>query len=170
MGGGTGSWSIATVTRYPHLKATIYELPVTAEIARGRIREANLGDRIAVVTGDALTDDLPDGHDTFLVANLVHYWTPHDNRALLRRIRQVATDNAQLLLADFWTDLTHTRPLQAALMVGEFAVHLRDGDVYSVDEIRSWLPETGWRFLHHTPLAGPQSLIVPPPPDLRGGG
>jgi len=45
-------------------------------------------------------------------------------------------------------------------MAGEFAAHVRDGDVYSVDEVRDWLPETGWRFVEHVPLAGPQSLIV----------
>ena len=45
-------------------------------------------------------------------------------------------------------------------MAGEFAVHLRDGDVYSVDEVRAWLSQTGWRFVEHTPLTGPQSVIV----------
>jgi hypothetical protein len=65
-----------------------------------------------------------------------------------------------LLLADFWTNATHTEPLHASLMAGEFAVHLRDGDVYSVDEVRDWLPDAGWRFVEHRPLAGPQSLIV----------
>jgi hypothetical protein len=36
-----------------------------------------------------------------------------------------------------------------------FAVHLRDGDVYSVDEVRGWPPEIGWRFVEHVALAGP---------------
>jgi hypothetical protein len=65
-----------------------------------------------------------------------------------------------LLLADFWTNVTHTEPLMAALMAGEFAAHLKDGDVYSVDEITHWLPETRWRFVTHAPLSGPVSLVV----------
>ena len=67
---------------------------------------------------------------------------------------------AQLLLADFWTDPTHTKPLPAALMAGEFAVHLNDGDVYSVEEATAWLSDTGWRLTEHTPLAGPISLVA----------
>ncbi|MGI9032366.1 MAG: methyltransferase family protein [Acidimicrobiales bacterium] len=63
-------------------------------------------------------------------------------------------------LADFWTDPTHTEPLHAALMAGEFAVHMRHGDVYSVEEVRGWLAETGWRFDRHAGLAGPQSVVV----------
>ena len=31
-------------------------------------------------------------------------------------------------------------------MAGEFAVHLGHGDVYSVEEARTWLSATGWRF------------------------
>ena len=89
-----------------------------------------------------------------------HYWSPVTNVALLQRVRKAASTGGRLLLADFWTDPTHTQPVQAALMAGEFAVHLRDGDVYSVDEVRAWLPAAGWRFVEHRSLAGPQSVIV----------
>lgn len=159
VGGGTGSWSIAAVRRHPALRATVFDLPVTADIARRRVADAGLADRISVEPGNALADDLPGGHDVFLVANLVHYWSPEDNVALLRRIRNAAGPGGRTL-ADFWTDPTHTTPLQAVLMAGEFAVHLRDGDVYSVDEVREWLPVAGWSFVEHQPLVGPQSLIV----------
>jgi SAM-dependent methyltransferase len=160
IGGGTGSWTIAAVRRHPDLEATVLDLPVTAEIARARVADAGLGDRVSVVAGDAMAGELPAGHDVFLLANLVHYWGPEENRALLRRIRDAASDGARLLLADFWTDPTHTEPVHAALMAGEFAVHLRHGDVYSVEEIRGWLTAAGWRFVDHTPLAGPQSLVI----------
>lgn len=107
-----------------------------------------------------MSEALPSGYDVFLLANLMHYWSPEENRALLQRVRSAAETGSRLLRADFWTDRTHTEPLTAALMAGEFAVHVRSGDVYSVDEMRGWLPETGWRFVEHMPLAGPQSLIV----------
>ena len=45
-------------------------------------------------------------------------------------------------------------------MAGEFAAHIRTGDVCSVEEVRGWLDHTGWRFADHRPLAGPQSLII----------
>jgi SAM-dependent methyltransferase len=163
VGGGTGSWSIATLRRHAHLRGTIVELPGVAELARARVADAGLADRLAVVAADAFTDDLPDGHDAILVANVVHYWSPTGNATLLRRIRAVAPPGARLLIADFWTDPTHTQPVQAALMAGEFAVHLRDGDVYSVAEVRDWLRETDWRFVDHVPLAGPQSVIIAEP-------
>ncbi len=160
VGGGTGSWSIAVAQAYPHLEAAVFELSTTADIARNRIATAGLTPRIRVVVGDAMAGALPPGYDVFLLANLMHYYSPDENRALLRRVRSAAEPGSSLLLADFWTDPTHTQPVQAALMAGEFAVHLRNGDVYSVEELRGWLNETGWRFMQHAPLAGPQSLVV----------
>jgi hypothetical protein len=75
-------------------------------------------------------------------------------------VRAAATPVDRLLLADFWTDATHTEPLIAALMAGEFAAHVQDGDVYSVDEITQWLPASGWRFCEHKTLAGPVSVVI----------
>lgn len=160
VGGGTGSWSIAVARAYPGLEAAVLELPAVAAIARDRIESAGLGGRIDVVAGDAMSGALPPGYDVVLLANIMHYWSPDENRALLRRVRDAAEPGANLLLVDFWTDPTHTQPVQAALMAGEFAVHLRNGDVYSVEEVRAWLDTTGWQFVQHVPLAGPQSLIV----------
>lgn len=160
VGGGTGSWSVAAARRHPDLTGTVLERPVVAELARRRIAEAGLAGSIDVVAGDAMSGPLPAGYDAFLVANLIHYWAPEQNLELLERLRQAAPEGALLLLADFWTDPTHTVPVHAALMAGEFAVHLRHGDVYSVDEGRAWLERTGWRFVRHAALSGPQSVVV----------
>jgi SAM-dependent methyltransferase len=160
VGGGTGSWSIAVAQAYPHIDATVFERSTVAEVARKRIESAGLASRVDVVVGDAMSGALPSGYDVVLIANLIHYWSPDENRALLRRVRSAAQPGSSLLLADFWTDPTHTQPPQAALIAGEFAVHLRKGDVYSVDEVRGWLEETGWRFIQHSSLVGPQSLVV----------
>jgi SAM-dependent methyltransferase len=159
VGGGTGSWSLAALRRHDDLHATVLELPTVAKVARRRIEESDVAARADVVAGDAMTDDLPVGHDVVLVANVIHYFSPEQNRDLLGRIRSAADPAAELLLADFWTDATHTEPVIAALMAGEFATHLRHGDVYSIEEVRGWLADADWRFVDHTPLAGPISLI-----------
>jgi SAM-dependent methyltransferase len=160
IGGGTGSWSIAIAKRHQNIRASILELPTVTELATSRVADAGLGHRITVITGDAMLGELPAGHDVFLLANLIHYWSAEQNQELLQRVRRAAQPGSALLLADFWTNAAHTEPLQAALMAGEFAAHLRNGDVYSVEEVHEWLDRTGWRFADHRPLAGPQSLIV----------
>jgi SAM-dependent methyltransferase len=160
IGGGTGSWAIALAAADPDLTATVFELPDVAALARDQLHSTAYSERVDVHVGDVLADDLPSGYDAFLLANLVHYYTPETNQSVLRRIRAAAGPGARLLIADFWTDPTHTQPLPAALMAGEFAVHLNDGDVYSAEEGSEWLRATGWRPTGHRPLAGPISLVT----------
>ena len=159
IGGGTGSWSIALAAADPTLTATVLELADVARVAGEQLRASGYSDRIDVRAGDVLADDLPNGFDAFLLANLVHYFTPETNRSILQRIRAAAETGSRLLIADFWTDPSHTQPLAAALMAGEFAIHVNDGDVYSVAEGAAWLTATGWRATEHMPLAGPISLV-----------
>ena len=80
IGGGTGSWSIAVARSHPHLKATVAELDTVAEFARRRIEEAGLSSRLEAVACDVLTEPLPVGFDVFLIANVVHYWSPRTRR------------------------------------------------------------------------------------------
>jgi SAM-dependent methyltransferase len=160
VGGGTGSWSIALARHDATVRAAVLELPEVAAVARERVATAGLADRVEVVDGDVQAGGVPRGYDCYLVANVVHYWGPDRNRALLETIRQAAEPGDLLHMADFWTDATHTSPLPAALMAGEFALHLDEGDVYSVEECTAWLVETGWRLRAHRPLAGPISLVT----------
>lgn len=103
-------------------------------------------------------DPLPTGHDVVLVSQTLHLFTPEPNKALLGRIRDSVGRGARLLLVDMWTNTDRTEPLPAALSAGIF-YQLTGGDAYSVAVAREWLAETGWAFLGHRPLAGPESLI-----------
>jgi len=160
LGGGTGSWSISLAASDPQLTATVFELPEVAGVARAELRSSAYADRVDVRDGDVLADELPQGYDAFLLANLIHYFTPETNRSILGRIRAASEPGARVLIADFWTDPTHTQPLPAALMAGEFAIHVNDGDVYSVEEGDEWLAAAGWRLTGHAELAGPISLVT----------
>jgi hypothetical protein len=160
LGGGTGSWLLAALRQFNHLRATLFELPGAAALARQRLATDPLAPHADVVEGDFFSDALPGNHDVILIANVFHLFSPEHNRDLLRRVRGCAAAGARLLLADFWTDATHTEPAFAALMAGEFLVITGEGDVYSAQEVKEWLDETGWRVVDRKPLAGPMSLIV----------
>jgi SAM-dependent methyltransferase len=160
LGGGTGSFILAALERHPGLRATLFESPATAAIARQRLKAAGGLSNIEIVEGDLLKDALPEGHDTVLVANVIHLFSPESTRDLLRRVRAAVSSGAQLLLVDFWTDPTHTQPSLASLMAGEFLIVSGEGDVYSAEEVFGWLRECGFRPVDHIPLAGAASLIT----------
>lgn len=160
LGGGTGSWLIALLRHYPFLEGTLFELPNAAAIAQQRLVRDHCARRVQVVEGNFFKDPVPSDHDAVLIANVMHLLSPAHNLELLRRTRAHVPDGARLLLADFWTDVTHTQSLFAALMAAEFFVITGEGDVYSEEEARGWLQESGWRVVERKSLAGPVSLLV----------
>lgn len=160
IGGGTGSFLRAILQQYPQLQCTLFELPTAAAVACQRLESDSLGRKIDIIEGDFLKDVLPKGHDAVLLAHVVHVLVPEQNLQLLRQARQVVTPGARLLIVDFWMDATHTQPLMGALMAGEFLVVGGNGDVYSVEEGRKWLEQSGWRYVEHKPLSGPVTLLI----------
>jgi hypothetical protein len=129
-------------------------------IARKALAETPEGERITVAEGDFFRDPIPPGHDAVLVANVVHVFSPEHNCELLSRVRAAVTPGTALLLVDFWTDVSHTKPVLAALMAGEWLTASGEADCYSVEEVGNWLGLTGWTMDVHRALAGPASLIV----------
>jgi hypothetical protein len=86
-------------------------------------------------------------------------WADHSD-PLLERVYASAPPGARLLLVDFWSNPTHTQPVFAALMAGEWLMGRGEGDVYSEDEICHLLTVTGWTMIARRPLTGPASLVV----------
>ncbi|MCA9957952.1 MAG: hypothetical protein KC443_02895 [Anaerolineales bacterium] len=159
IAGGMGVFLTTILQQYPHLQGTLFELPVTANMARQRISALPIADRTHIAEGDILDDPVPTGHDAFILANAIHIFSPEKNQAILRKIHAAAPDNARLLLIDFWTDPAHIQPQFAALMAGEFQIFSGEGDVYSVQEVYDWLEACGWQPIGHHHLAGAASLI-----------
>ncbi len=83
--GGTGSFLIAILRRHAGLRGTLFELPGTCAVARGRLRREPEGARIEVIEGDLLKDPLPDDHDAVIAANIVHGLSEAHNLDLLRK-------------------------------------------------------------------------------------
>jgi SAM-dependent methyltransferase len=158
-GGGTGSFLLAILERFSGIKATLFDLPPVTVVARERLARHPAGSRIEIAAGDLLVDPLPKDHDVVILANVIHVFTPERNHHLLTRIREVVPAGARLLMVDRWTDAAHTKPVSAALLSGEYLL-AAGGDVYSADEGRAWLADTGWIAVDHRPLADGWDVLI----------
>jgi 2-polyprenyl-3-methyl-5-hydroxy-6-metoxy-1,4-benzoquinol methylase len=159
LGGGVGEFLVPILDRFPQLEGTLFELPPVTEVAKDTLAANPVGSRINIVAGDLFEDAIPEDHDALILAHVVHYFDHARNLELLRRIRERVSAGARVLIVDFWTNPQHTEPLFAALMAGEFLTSV-GGDVFSEEEAKGWLRETGWEYLQTIPLEGPISLVV----------
>ena len=138
----------------------MYQQTEIAHVPRRSLASTTAGERVRINEGDKFQDPRPDDYDVVMLVNVTQLFSPEHNVTLLQRTRERVSSGARLLLVDFWTDPTHTRPTFAALMAGEFQMFTGEGDVYSEEEVSGWLRQTGWQALERKPLAGPASLIV----------
>jgi ubiquinone/menaquinone biosynthesis C-methylase UbiE len=160
VAGGTGSFLVQVLRRNSSLRGTLFELPGACAVARQKLAELPEGARINVVEGDVFKDPFPGDHDVLIVANTIHIFSVVHNIELMRKMRAHVRPRIRLLLADFWTDPSHSQPVAAALISGSFLLTSGEGQAYSEEEADEWLGQTGWQKLERKPLAGPLSLIV----------
>jgi hypothetical protein len=83
--GGDGVNSSALAAANPHVEFTVLNLPEVADIARCKIAERGLSERISVHDGDIFADRYPAGHDCVLFANQLVIWSPEENLRLLEK-------------------------------------------------------------------------------------
>ena len=101
VGGGSGAYDIELCRRYPHLRATVYDLPFVAEIAAQKIKEAGVSDRIQTVGGDFFAEAVfPAGHDAVLLSMILHDWSMPKNREILRKCYQSLPRGGAVIISE----------------------------------------------------------------------
>ncbi|MGV3483412.1 MAG: class I SAM-dependent methyltransferase [Planctomycetaceae bacterium] len=85
LGGATGHLPMAACRRYPHLKATVFDLPGAIPLAREIAGTCDVADRIDFVEGDFFQDPLPRG-DVYWLGRIIHDWSEEKITTLLSKI------------------------------------------------------------------------------------
>ncbi|VEG91821.1 methyltransferase [Legionella spiritensis] len=144
VGGGDGTMACAFVTAYPHLKATVYNLPKTSELARKNIAARELSHKVSVVGADFIKEDtFPAGFDLIMFTRVLFDWDESVDRKLLRMAYQALPENGQVAICEFYKEENDDSCLVAEyryLFYDDFPVRM----VKPAAEYRAMLEETGF--------------------------
>ncbi len=160
-GGGTGGVSMAVCARYPHLKATVADLPLVAKLAERFIAEAGMSDRIGVSATD-LSSEAPAGqYDAAVLRALIQTLSPEDARRSLKNIGRAMSPGGRIFI--FGSILENSR-LAPPVSVANNLVFLNvyeHGRSYTEQEYREMLTEAGFTGItvEHEALADGMGLI-----------
>jgi precorrin-6B methylase 2 len=152
VGGATGTYSEAFLAASPALRATIFDLPPVIELARARLQQTGLLDRVTLVAGDYHEDPLPAGHDLALLSAVIHSNSPEQNLALYRKVFDALVPGGRIVIRDHVMEATRTRPRAGAIFAINMLVGTAGGGTYTSDEIRGGLEQAGFsrvRLLQH---------------------
>jgi predicted O-methyltransferase YrrM len=160
VGGGSGVYTIAALRAAPQLRATLFDRPLVTDIARDRLDEEGLLDRVTLVSGDFYSDALPGGHDLALLSAIIHQNDPAQNVALYRKIFDALVPGGTLVIRDHVMSDDHTKPVAGALFAINMLVNTPGGSTYSLDEIGEGLEAAGFadpQLLHRGEM---DSLVI----------
>jgi acetylserotonin O-methyltransferase len=112
LGGATGHLVIAACELYPELRATVFDLPQVAALAREQVEFSKARARIEIVAGDFFEDELPEA-DLYALGRILHDWPDDKIDLLLRKILTRLPAGGGLLLAEKLLNEDGVGPVQA---------------------------------------------------------
>ncbi|SFN03887.1 methyltransferase [Thermodesulforhabdus norvegica] len=145
IGAGPGTYTIAFLRKYPHMRAIVFDLPEVIPLSREYIASEKLEDRVSFVAGDFYHDLLPEGSDLALLSAIIHQNSPEENLALYRSVNRALKPGGKLLIRDHIMSDDRVWPPDGALFAINMLVSTPGGDTYTFSEVEKTLKAAGFR-------------------------
>lgn len=145
LGGGPGTYAMAFLAKNPRLRATVCDREAALEVAKEIAATHRAGRRLSYVPLDFSTEPIPGAYDVIWYSNVLHIYSPEDNRAIFRRALAALTPGGRLIIQDaFLHDREGLFPAEASLFAVSMLLFTEGGNTYSSLETAQWLRESGF--------------------------
>ncbi len=161
-GGGPGTYSIFLVKRYPGLRAIVFDLPQTIEIAKKVIADFGVADRVTTRAGNYFKNDFGQGNDVVLLSAILHSMGPERSQGLLQKSYDSLIPGGLVVVHEGLISDEGTSPLRAVLFSLNMLLNTGEGKSYSGAEIVSLMEAVGFvepRIIHLPETMG-SSLVI----------
>jgi hypothetical protein len=161
-GGGPGTYSIFLVKRYPGLRAIVFDLPQTIEIAKDVIVEFDMSELITTRAGDYFEDDFGQGNDVVLLSAIFHSMSPERSKGLLFKAYNSLVASGEVVVHEGLIDDGGTAPMRAVMFSLNMLVNTGEGQSYSGSEIMGLMEDVGFTNprVVHLPEPARTSLVI----------
>ena len=156
LGGASGGYCIGIRESFPELECVVFDLPDVVEIARTKFADTGQAASYSAVGGSFFDDEYPPG-DAALLSQVIHNWSPEDDRTILRKAFAALEPGGALVVHETFFEDDWSGSIEAIfyafLMVGQEG---RCGWQPSFGEMEALLREVGFIDLErrHTLVIG----------------
>lgn len=151
IAGGTGAFARRAIERFPHLSATVFDLPAVAESGAAAVRAS--GERLRFTGGDMFKDPLPAHADVISLVRVLHDHDDAPISLLLRKTFDALPAGGRIIVAE---PLAGTPGAEAigATYFGLYLWAMGSGRPRTETEIKDFLAKAGFADLkeHSSPL------------------
>lgn len=145
LGGGPGTYALSFLAKNPGLRATVCDRPAALEVAREIAATHRAGARLSYLPLDLLTEPIPGAYDVIWYSNVLHIYSPEQNRSLFQRAMAALNPGGRLIIQDaFLHDREGLFPEEASLFAVSMLLFTESGNTYSLAETTAWLKAAGF--------------------------
>lgn len=159
VGGADAVLTRVVAAAHPHLSCVTFDLPAVTEIARRRLVEAGLADRVRAVSGSFLTDALPRA-DVITMGMILHDWNLEQKRALVAKAYDALPEGGAFIVIESLIDDARRTNTFGLTMSLNMLIEFGDAFDYTAADFRQWCSEAGFRSFDTIALDGPSSAAV----------
>lgn len=158
-GGALALLSRIVGAHHRHLSFKTFDLPPVAAHAQRHVDQAGMADRIAVVSGDFLVDELPRA-DVVTMGNILHDWNLEQKKHLISKAFDALPEGGAFIAIENVIDDARRENAFGLLMSLNMLIEFGDAFDYTGADFIGWCREAGFRDFAVIPLAGPSSAAV----------
>ena len=149
VGGGSGIFSATYARQTPDLKAHLFDLAPTLEVARDILHAEGLEEQIEFHAGDYRHDPFPGPVDTVLLSNVIQTESEEHVFGILKRAWEALRPGGTLIVHGVMPEAGSTPEAPVALHSLMMFALFGHGKAWSSDQVSEWLAQArfGVRFV-----------------------
>ena len=151
--------ALALTEAYPHLRATVIDLPSVTPITQRFLAEAGVTDRVKVVAADVVNAPVPGTYDVAILRALLQVLSPEDALQALTHIGAALNPGGRLYIVGRILDDARLSPVDTVGFNLVFLNIFDEGRAYTEGEHRTWLTALGFAEIARVPLPEGVSII-----------
>jgi SAM-dependent methyltransferase len=161
IAGGSGGMALALTEAYPHLRATVIDLPTVTPITQQFIDAARATDRVQVVAADVVNAPVPGTYDVAVLRAFLAVLSAEDALQALTHIGAALHPGGRLYIVDrSILDDSRLAPVDAVGSNLVFVNIFDAGRAYTEGEHRAWLTAAGFVEIARVPLPDGTSIMT----------
>ncbi len=159
VGGATALLSTLAAKRHPHLQCLSFDLPQVQPIAERWIAKEGLSDRVRAVSGDFLTQPLPQV-DVITMGMILHDWNLEKKQHLVRLAYAALPPGGAFIAIENLIDDARRENSFGLMMSLNMLIEFGDAFDFTGADFWSWCQQAGFSRYEVIHLAGPCSAAI----------
>jgi len=159
IGGATAQLSCIVAREHPHMRCRSLDLAVVEPIAKRRIEQAGLQDRVQPSTIDFFVDDFPQA-DLITMGMILHDWNLERKKMLIAKAYNALPEGGAFVAIENLIDDERRKNAFGLLMSLNMLIEFGDAFDFTGADFRRWCLEAGFKRCEVLHLTGPASAAI----------